>query len=77
MISFHSRNISTGEEIFTSYGEDDWFTAREIELRDENKEGKFEDKSNSKYSLTELNSGNYPCLSDVFVDVSNVARAGD
>ena len=38
---------------------------------------KFEDKSNSKYSLTELKSGNYPCLSDVFVDVSNVARAGD
>ena len=70
------RNISVGEEIFTSYGEDDWFIAREIELKNENEHGKFEDKSNNRYHLSELETGAYPCLTDVFVDESNVPRAG-
>ena len=71
------RNLSVGEEIFTSYGEDDWFTARGIELKSENEHGKFEDKSNNRYDLDELTNGAYPCLTDVFVDESNVPGAGN
>ena len=45
-------------------------------MKIENSEGNFEDKSNSKYDLTELENGAYPCLTDVFIDESNLPGAG-
>ena len=62
------RDISPGEEIFVSYGDNDWFTAREIFLNDTIPE-------NITYDLAELSKVGH-CLSHVYVDESTIPLAG-
>jgi len=62
------RDISPGEELFVSYGDAEWFTARDITLNDTIPE-------KITYDLTELSKVGQ-CLSHVYTDDSTVPLAG-
>jgi uncharacterized protein len=73
------KNITVGEEIFTSYGDDDWFTAREIELKADSQADFTRIKEETRYSIDELSSSlnkKYPCISDVYFAQSHNPDAG-
>jgi len=76
VINKATKNIEAGQEIFTSYGGEDWFTDREIDLIYNNNSEPIMKSSDNHYSLDELVSNNYPCLSDVYFAESNIEGAG-
>jgi hypothetical protein len=77
-ISFKAlRNVEVGEEITTTYGDQEWFTSRGIPevsaIVDQNVESSS--SSSSSYLLDELKSIG-KCLSDVYIAPSTIAMAG-
>lgn len=75
-----TKMILAGEEIFTTYGEDNWFIDREIGFLSTNTSNQTSFKNaegllrDNRYTLDELKM--YPCITDVFVDESNIPGAG-
>eukprot|EP01041_Mallomonas_annulata_P004474 gene4474-8909_t len=67
-----ARNIDTGEEIFTSYGDKEWFTLRNIPHDD----GITNETSSKKYSLEELEKVGH-CVTNVIIDESTQPIAGN
>eukprot|EP01036_Dinobryon_divergens_P040527 gene40527-53596_t len=67
-----ARNIDTGEEIFTSYGDNEWFTLRNIPHDD----GITNETSSKKYSLEELEKVGH-CVTNVIIDESTQPIAGN
>lgn len=63
------RNIEIGEEIFTSYGEEEWFSSRNIPFSPAPK------LSYKKYTLPELDEAGH-CLDNVYVNDSSIPLAG-
>jgi hypothetical protein len=63
------RNIAIGEEIFTSYGTDNWFSDRQIQF------SKINNKDVPKYDLKELQQVGY-CLDNIYLDDSSIPMAG-
>jgi hypothetical protein len=60
-----ARNIRAGEEILTSYGDEDWFTAR------------FgENSSFAASTVTSVDHSSSDCLDDVYIDNSDIPLAG-
>lgn len=72
MTFYAHSNITVGEEIFSSYGGDDWFSGRGIEIMSPTHESQDNSDSHTLQYLQE----NMYCMTNVFVGDSHLRMAG-